>query len=649
MSIEKMECVNIVGLESNLNDVLRRLVESKCFHIEPSIKTISKSDGDFKQLQEVNPYTNLLNRILNLDFGEKIEYKRVRFKEIEDKSDEEITEFIDKIEAESQKLNSEIKKYTDLLRENKQVLIQLTHLQDMDVDLVKLFECKHIRVRFGKLPVDSFSKLDYYKEKPFEFVAYDKDESYYWGVYFAPLSYYEKADRIMKSLYFERIWVPQFATGTPQEESEKLKASVKEIEEQLKALKERRQNILEENIEMLNMVYCKINYRYNIFSLRKYASVLKDKFYLIGFVPKRKVDDFKKLFKNLSDVSIIVKPPDSEPEFSTPVQLRNSRFSRPFSMFVKMYGLPSYNGFNPTSFVAITYTILFGIMFGDLGQGLVIALAGFILSKKTGNELGAIFTRIGLSSAIFGLLYGSVFGFEHLLEPLYKSIGLNGKPIEVMDNTLMILAGAICIGILLIIISIIINIVVQFKRKDYEVALFGNNGIAGLVLFGALITAIISTVFLNVNLFKPAYIILFLILPIVIMFFREPLGCLISGKRFKVDSIGDFISSNFFEVFEFMLGYATNTLSFVRIGGFVFSHAGMMSVVMILSEGVSKGASPIIIIIGNIFVMCMEGLIVGIQVLRLEFYEMFSRFYDGDGRPFEPVKIDYKTITDIEL
>ena len=127
------------------------------------------------------------------------------------------------------------------------------------------------------------------------------------------------------------------------------------------------------------------------------------------------------------------------------------------------------------------------------------------------------------------------------------------------------------------------------------------------------------------------------------------MGCLISGKRFKVDSIGDFISSNFFEVFEFMLGYATNTLSFVRIGGFVFSHAGMMSVVMILSEGVSKGASPIIIIIGNIFVMCMEGLIVGIQVLRLEFYEMFSRFYDGDGRPFEPVKIDYKTITDIEL
>ena len=154
--------------------------------------------------------------------------------------------------------------------------------------------------------------------------------------------------------------------------------------------------------------------------------------------------------------------------------------------------------------------------------------------------------------------------------------------------------------------------------------------------------------FLEDNLFTPIYIIFLLVFPILIMFFRKPLGCLISGKRFKMGNVGDFISSNFFEVFEFMLGYATNTLSFVRIGGFVFSHAGMMSVVMILSEGVSRGASPIVIIIGNLFVMGMEGLIVGIQVLRLEFYEMFSRFYDGDGRPFEPVKISYKTISDSE-
>ena len=648
MSIEKMECVNVVGLEGNLNAVLKRIVESKCFHIEPSIKTISKSDGGFKQLQEVNPYTSLLKRILNLEFGDKLEYKKVKFDEIENKSDEEISKFVDGIESQTQAINKEIKKYKDLLKENGQVLTQLTHLQDMDIDLEKLFQCKHIRIRFGKLPADSFPKLDYYKEKAFEFVPYDKDENYYWGVYFSPLSFYKEADRIMKALYFERIWVPKFATGTPQEESEKLKATLKETEENLRLLTEKRDKILDECIDMLNMVYCKINFRYNIFSLRKYASILKDKFYLVGFIPQGKEKSFRELFHDLPDVSIISKPPDSEPGFSTPVQLKNSRFSKPFSMFVEMYGLPSYNGFNPTSFVAITYTILFGIMFGDLGQGLVIALLGFILNKKNGSALGAIFTRIGISSAFFGLLYGSVFGYEHLLDPLYHSIGLKHKPIEVMDNTMLILAGAICIGVLLIIISILINIVIQLKRKDYESAVFGNNGIAGLVFFSSLIVAIVATVFFKVNLFVPIYVILLLVLPIVIMFLREPLGCLLSGKRFKMDNVGDFIASNFFEVFEFLLGFATNTLSFVRIGGFVFSHAGMMSVVMLLSEGASRGASPIVVIIGNIFVMGMEGMIVGIQVLRLEFYEMFSRFYDGDGRPFEPVKINYEAISDSE-
>lgn len=146
----------------------------------------------------------------------------------------------------------------------------------------------------------------------------------------------------------------------------------------------------------------------------------------------------------------------------------------------------------------------------------------------------------------------------------------------------------------------------------------------------------------NGSLFTAPYVICLIVIPLVIMFFREPLGCLVSGKKFKLESgIGDFIASNFFEVFEFILGYATNTLSFVRIGGFIFSHAGMMSVVMLLSESVSAGASPVVVVIGNIFVMGMEGLIVGIQVLRLEFYEVFSRFYDGDGQPFEPVKINY--------
>ena len=127
------------------------------------------------------------------------------------------------------------------------------------------------------------------------------------------------------------------------------------------------------------------------------------------------------------------------------------------------------------------------------------------------------------------------------------------------------------------------------------------------------------------------------------MFLREPLSKLCKKKKNikPEEGIGGFIVQNFFELFEFVLSYITNTMSFLRIGGFILSHAGMMAVIMTLSHSLGAVGSPIMLVLGNLFVMGMEGLIVGIQVLRLEFYEIFSRFYEGDGKPFVASKIDY--------
>ena len=99
-------------------------------------------------------------------------------------------------------------------------------------------------------------------------------------------------------------------------------------------------------------------------------------------------------------------------------------------------------------------------------------------------------------------------------------------------------------------------------------------------------------------------------------------------------------------MFEYVLSYVSNTMSFLRVGGFVLSHAGMMLVVMTLMDGAAALAQPLVLILGNVFVMVMEGMIVAIQIIRLEFYEVFSRFYDGDGKPFEPVKVEFSAQID---
>ena len=452
----------------------------------------------------------------------------------------------------------------------------------------------------------------------------------------------------MKGLLFERYELPQDISGTPEEALAEMQIKLTEKKAALAELEKQESEIYKTESEQLGRMYRFAKYQSEVWKLRGQCIVTQDKFSLMGYVPVSEKENFKKHIDKVPDLSVTYEAPWVDSKVQPPVRLKNGWFSKPFSMFVEMYGLPNYNGYNPTTFVAITYTLIFGIMFGDLGQGILLALIGLFLHKKKNFELGAIMARIGVSSAVFGALYGSVFGFEEALDPLWEKTGIPFLPLKAMENTNVIIFGAVGIGAALVIISILVNIVVKLRRHNYEEAVFGNNGIAGLVFFSGLLLVVLGIVTGKQLVSKPVTVVL-LVVPLLMMFFREPLGHWMAHKHYEMPGIGDFIASNFFECFEFLLGYATNTLSFIRIGGFVFSHAGLMSVVMLLSEMIGKDHKSILtIIIGNLFVMCLEGLIVGIQVLRLEFYEIFSRCYEGDGKPFTPIAVTFDEINDLK-
>jgi V/A-type H+-transporting ATPase subunit I len=282
-------------------------------------------------------------------------------------------------------------------------------------------------------------------------------------------------------------------------------------------------------------------------------------------------------------------------------------------------------------------------MFADLGQGLVVSLIGWLMWQKKKMPLGRILVPCGISAAVFGTLFGSVFGFEHALDPLYINLlGMKSKPIEVMEPTTTtgIIYSAVGIGIFLVMCAMLINIYSSLKRKHYADGLFGPSGIAGFIFYTSLIFGFGGQALFNWKIVTPAYVICLIIVPILAMFFREVLGKLVErSPDWKPKSWGDFIMQNFFEVFEFLLSYATNTMSFLRVGAFVLVHAGMMMVVFTLAEMSSGIGYVLVLIIGNAFVTALEGLLVGIQVLRLEFYEMFSRFFEGSGRPFKPIVV----------
>ena len=285
----------------------------------------------------------------------------------------------------------------------------------------------------------------------------------------------------------------------------------------------------------------------------------------------------------------------------------------------------------------MTYSIIFGAMFGDVGQGLCLFIGGMLLYKFKKMNLAAIVGSCGIFSTIFGFCFGSVFGFEDVIEPLWL------RPTEAMTtlpfignlNTVFVVAVALGMG--LVILMMVFHIINSLRAKQLGEALFDTNGVAGLVFYGAVAAVVVLYMTGNA---LPAGIVLVVmfVVPLLVIACKEPLTNKLNKKKELIEGgKGMFVVQAFFEMFEVLLSYFSNTLSFVRIGAFAVSHAAMVQVVLMLA-GAENGGTPniIVIIVGNLVVCGMEGLIVGIQGLRLQYYEFFSRFYKGDGREFKP-------------
>lgn len=642
MSIEKMSLVGLRGDKAYLDEALLLCANSACFHPETA-SSLSEYANLLTSMKEENPYTAILKKSAEIAEAMALELKLVCYDQLAMDA-KDFGPYVSDLSEHAGKLVNRRNGVQRIIDSHNTTLTHLRHLLNLDQNFDDIFQCKYLEVRFGRLPVESYEKLQYYTDKPYVLFSYDIAGGYHWCLYLCADADKQEIDGLFGALYFERIRIPDYAHGTPSQSIEFIEKDLMREQKELDGLNAQIATLLAAEAETLCRVYTKCKVLGEAFDMRRYAAFLKGDFILIGFVPKKQEGTFSKLLKTLEGkVTFSFKPADSEQRLTIPVRLKNNWLLKPFEMFVDIYGLPSYKDVDPTPFLGITYILLFGIMFGDLGQGLVLVLLGLFLEKVKKMQLGGVMARIGVSSMVFGFFYGSVFGFEELLIPVHRALFGVDHIIQVMApaSTNTILMGAIAIGVVVIVASITMNIFLGFRKKDVERAVFSNNGLAGIVFYIAVVYGAVSTLLLGKNVFTTPYIIGLIVLPLVIVFLKEPLGHLLHHKKMFPDGIGGFVLESFFEMFEVLLSFVSNTMSFLRVGGFVLSHAGMMAVVMTLSSMVGAGASPVVIIIGNLFVMCLEGLIVGIQVLRLEFYEIFSRFYDGDGKPFAPAQTGF--------
>ena len=475
-------------------------------------------------------------------------------------------------------------------------------------------------------------------------------------------------DTELKRFGFVGLEIPSDFKGIPDDVLESLKNQCSEVEQNVSALKTEKENYKNQHkTEIIRLL--------GNFSIGKQIHDIKEKleatqlvYRITGWIPASDSDTVMKDLDELTEGRVAIRgyepkevPSVTEGHEKVPVKLKHGKFVSSFERMIFSYGSPVYGTIDPTPFVAFFFTLLFGIMFGDLGQGLVFVIVGILLTKhwipffKSWHKFGPIFIAIGCSSSIMGLLTGEFFCNEHILEPVGKFLtGLFvGKenafaPIlhmmpsaDTVGNMFLFFLFTIGVGFVINSVGLIINIINNFILKQYGKAIFGKTGICGTVFFWYVIVMVIRIFAFGASIAIYDWIVIGITL--LGVFFAEPLERLVEGhKPILENGLFSALIQGVVELLEVISSYLSNSVSFLRVGAFALAHAVLSYIIFTMSNLIPIFIGKLaVLIIGNAIVIVLEGMIVAIQVIRLQYYEFFSKFFTETGKEFIPFKFIY--------
>ena len=366
-----------------------------------------------------------------------------------------------------------------------------------------------------------------------------------------------------------------------------------------------------------------------------------------GWVPAENAERMKRALASLGDDRVLVEieRPEELVEVSSgalkvPILHRNPLLLRPFEKLVGLYGTPSYEEVEPTAFFAVSFLLMFGLMFGDVGHGLVLALAGYLLFRYVPRYLdyGILLMEGGVSAAVFGLLYGSVFGIEGALPVLWLS------PLADLSRFLLF---AIALGVTLISVGLALNVVNTWKSGQKALAVFGARGLLGAFGYWVLAALAARALIRETWSLPTPLVVAVAAIPVLLLVFKRPLVARLERGRPVRPAGADAprvlaALEGSVELVDTAIGFFTNTLSFLRVAAFAMVHAGAFLALFTLAETIARTragtpGSIAVLVAGNVGMIFLEGLTVSVQVLRLEYYEFFGKFFRGGGEPYRPL------------
>lgn len=524
---------------------------------------------------------------------------------------------------------------------------QMTAYRGVEIPFDELGESTFLHFAIGRLPA---GKLDALREKTDENVLLlplpgDADSQALVAVTSRKGRY--ALDTALEQSGFRRETLPVPAGRTPaliadegRKEQERLAAELKEAQAGLSALSASAAPVLEEmeravDVE-LRLLAAQESFPHTT------ATVL-----MTGWVPAAELPAVEEQLKRLTGGRCVIEStaPDDVPDGEIPVLLRHPRLLRPFELLTTGYGVPGYREVEPTLFVAITFVLMFGMMFGDLGHGAVLLLGGLAArlagSARKLRDMGLLVMLAGASSMVFGWIYGSFFG----LEP-FKKYALWRDPLD--GDPLSLMRAAVGVGILIVSLGLVLNMINRFRRRDFAGGFLDRFGVAGALFYWGVLALLLKYAALKKHGLSNLALLLAVVLPLTVWVLKEPVLYALKSRRGQAGAPGgrffEVVMESCVEAFEAVLGYMANTISFVRLAAYAMSHAAILMATFVLAAEVKKtaggdAASVLVIIAGNLLAILLEGIIASVQALRLEYYEFFSKFFSGDGRAFMPFRL----------
>ena len=641
--ITKMSMVNITGPRDDIDRMSDQYLSHYDIHLENTLKELSDI-RTLKPYTSPDPYKPLSQRIDDLLQLSPTEQNAAA---IEPRSLD-----FDYIKRLVEQVEHDVKTEQEKLQEVNQEITQLTTdfnkyepFEKIDYPLDDILIMKKVKFRFGRFTLLNYHKYKKYIENmvPAIFIPSKKVDGYVYGAYFTSAQDRQRVDALFFSLNWKRLYLPE-EKGTFveilsrfSEKMEKLKKEQKQLETTLRqAVQPISKELLEAKARLAQLS--------KAFGVRRYAAITRNEFakketryLLIGWMAETDAAQLVDQMKDDPNVTIYLEDYNDGNNIEPPTKLKNNFFTKPFRMITKMYGTPNYEEFDPTPLVALTYSLMFGAMFGDVGHGLLLMILGILGYIKKNLSGAKMFVPVGISSMIFGFLYGSIFGLEDVLPAIWlkPSEAMTSVPFFGTLNSIFIVS--VCFGMFLILLTMTMNVYMRLKEGEKLEAIFDRNGVMGLIFYGLLV---ITLVLYMTGHAIPAFslVLLVMLIALACIGFKEKIIHLITKSKEKSsDGIVIQLITVFFEAFETLLSFISNTISFVRVGAFAISHGVMMGIVLMFAH--LEGGHPnwLVFILGNLFVTGFEGLVVFIQVLRLEFYELFSHFFKGDGIEFKSI------------